>query len=96
MDSDEEDVSYEEEDDSDSASECPDGDEGFDSNYDASNQGNITDDFTYEVLTPDTIVSYMNAIIDEVNAVFQVGQLPLSLLLVIDNAYIIMLLVNLL
>ena len=79
MDSDEEDVSYEEEDDSD-------GDEGFDSNYDASNQGNMTDDFTYEVLTPDTIVSYMNAIIDEVNAVFQVGHVPLSLLLVIDNA----------
>ena len=35
MDSDEEDVSYEEEDDSDSASEqSPDGDEGFDSKYD--------------------------------------------------------------
>ena len=47
---------------------------------------NMTDDFTYEVLTPDTIVSYMNAIIDEVNAVFQVGHVPLSLLLVIDNA----------
>lgn len=75
MDSDEEDVSYEEEDDSESVSEeiSPEGDEGFDSNYDVSSQQQIVDDFSYEVLTPDTIVSYMNAIIDEVNGVFQVG-----------------------
>lgn len=32
----------------------------------------INDDFHYECLTPEALVSYMNAIIDEVNNVFQV------------------------
>ncbi|XP_028411294.1 E3 ubiquitin-protein ligase arih1l-like [Dendronephthya gigantea] len=74
MDSDEEDFSYEEEDDEGQDSEdfSADVDEGFDSTYDMpSTAMNVADDFTYEVLTPDTIVSYMNTIIDEVDAVFQ-------------------------
>lgn len=33
----------------------------------------INDDFHYECLTPEALVSYMNAIIDEVNNVFQVS-----------------------
>ena len=33
----------------------------------------ITDDFHYECLTPEALVNYMNAIIDEVNNVFQVS-----------------------
>lgn len=33
----------------------------------------ITDDFHYECLTPEALVSYMNDIIDEVNNVFQVS-----------------------
>ena len=75
MDSDEEDFSYEEEDDEgdDSCDFGVDADEGFDSTYDMPNTASGADDiFTYEVLTPDTIVSYMNTIIDEVDAVFQV------------------------
>ena len=75
MDSDEEDFSYEEEDDEgeDSGDFSADLDEGFDSTYDMPTTATVADDFTYEVLTPDTIVSYMNTIIDEVDAVFQVG-----------------------
>ena len=33
----------------------------------------INDDFHYECLTPEALVSYMNGIIDEVNNVFQVS-----------------------
>ncbi len=74
MDSDEEEFSYEEEDDEgeDSGEFSGDADEGFDSTYDMPSTANVADDFTYEVLTPDTIVSYMNTIIDEVDGVFQV------------------------
>ena len=73
MDSDEGDFSYEEEDDEgeDSDNFSVD-DDGFDSNYDLPSSANVADDFTYEVLKPDRIVSNMNAIIDEVDAVFQV------------------------
>lgn len=74
MDSDEEDFSYEEEEDEgeDSGDFSVDADEGFDATYDMPSSANLADDFTYEVLIPDTIVSYMNTIIDEVDAVFQV------------------------
>lgn len=75
MDSDEEDFIYDDEDEEadDSEDLSPDQDEGFDSNYDMPCSASVADDFTYEVLTPDTIVSYMNTTIDEVNNVFEVG-----------------------
>ena len=71
MDSDEEDFSYEEEDEE-SDNFSADDNDGFDSNYDLPSTANVADDFTYEVLKPDRIVSNMNTIIDEVDAVFQV------------------------
>ena len=34
----------------------------------------VHEDFHYEILTPETLVTYMNQVIDEVNNVFQVGE----------------------
>lgn len=45
----------------------------------------VNDDFHYECLTPEALVTYMNGIIDEVNSVFQVSFL-LSLTSC-ENAY---------
>ncbi|XP_046860422.1 E3 ubiquitin-protein ligase arih1-like isoform X2 [Xenia sp. Carnegie-2017] len=71
MDSDEDD---EDEKADDSKGLSPDQDEGFDSNYDMPCFASVADDFTYEVLTPDTIVSYMNTTIDDVNNVIELSR----------------------
>jgi len=78
MDSGDEDVLYEEDLD-DSADETP-SEEAENSDFDIDcedastpKRPHLNDDFHYECLTPEALVSYMNGIIDEVNSVFQVS-----------------------
>lgn len=54
--------------------------EGVESDFDidceepsTQKQLHVNDDFHYECLTPEALVSYMNEVIDEVNSVFQVS-----------------------
>ena len=78
MDSEDDDAIYDDEqEDSYNESGSEEGDESdFDIDCDEPStpkRPHINDDFHYECLTPEALVSYMNAIIDEVNNVFQVG-----------------------
>ena len=78
MDSEDDDVIYDDEhEDSYNESVSEEGDESdFDIDCDEPStpkRPHITDDFHYECLTPEALVSYMNGIIDEVNSVFQVS-----------------------
>ena len=56
-------------------------DEGDESDFDLEcdepstpKRPHINDDFHYDCLTPEALVTYMNDIIDEVNSVFQVSR----------------------
>lgn len=78
MDSGDDDVLYEEDQDY-SADESP-SEEAENSDFDIDcedpstpKRPHLNDDFHYECLTPEALVSYMNGIIDEVNSVFQVS-----------------------
>lgn len=78
MDSEDDDAMYDDEqEDSFNESGSEEGDESdFDIDCDEPStpkRPHINDDFHYECLTPEALVSYMNDIIDEVNNVFQVG-----------------------
>jgi len=77
MDSEDDDAIYDDEhEDSYNESGSEQGDESdFDIDCDepsTAKRPHINDDFHYECLTPEALVSYMNDIIDEVNNVFQV------------------------
>lgn len=87
MDSGDEDVLYEEDQD-DSADESP-SEEAENSDFDIDcedpstpKRPHLNDDFHYECLTPEALVSYMNEIIDEVNSVFQVS-FPSSVVVIV-------------
>ncbi|XP_020898460.1 E3 ubiquitin-protein ligase arih1 [Exaiptasia diaphana] len=86
MDSGDEDVLYEEDQD-DSADESP-SEEAENSDFDIDcedpstpKRPHLNDDFHYECLTPEALVSYMNEIIDEVNSVFQLPRATARILL---------------
>ncbi|KAK3723058.1 hypothetical protein QZH41_008525 [Actinostola sp. cb2023] len=86
MDSGDDDLLYEEDQD-DSADESPSEDaENSDFDIDCEDPStpkrpHLNDDFHYECLTPEALVSYMNEIIDEVNSVFQLPRATARILL---------------